>query len=152
MVFRESMGIFTHDRWKPIVESILNLVISVGITLKFGIIGIFLGTVLSMLLVCTWVEPWILFKYGFKLSVKNYFKLYFKYLAIGFVAFIATYLINSLIMGNSLISLILHFIVTIIVSNAIIILLTFKMEEFKYFFDIFKNILKKIKEKFKKHD
>lgn len=144
MIFRESMGIFSQDKWKPIVESILNLLISIGLTLKFGIVGIFLGTVLSMLLTCTWVEPLVLFKYGLKISVKKYFKILLRYVLIGIIAFIITYIADSFITGNTIISLILHFIVTILVSNISIILMTFRMEEFKYFFDILKNIFEKI--------
>lgn len=147
--FRSAMGIFTQDKWRPILEAFLNLVISLVLTQKFGIVGIFLGTVLSMLLTCTWLEPLILFKYGFKLKVRKYFKMYFKFIIIGTVAFIVTYLADSLIVGDSIGSLVLHFIVTILVSNISLMLMTFKMEEFKYFFDILKNILRKTLGKFK---
>ena len=142
--FRSAMGIFSQDKWRPIVESILNLIISVVLTQKFGIVGIFLGTILSMFLTCTWVEPWILFKYGFELKVSKYFKIYAKFFIIGISAFVVTYLANSLIVGSSIGSLLLHFIVSILVLNISLMLMTFKMEEFKYFFDILKDISRKI--------
>ena len=149
--FREAMGMFTHDQLKPIIEAILNLIISIVLTMKFGIIGIILGTIISMLLTCTWVEPYVLFKYGFKLKVSLYFKMFFKYILIGIISFFATYFANELIMGNSIISFILRFCITIIISNTVIILATFRTEEFKYFWNIAKKIIYKKAGKFIKN-
>ena len=68
------MGIFTKDQLKPVIEAIVNLIVSVILTLKFGIIGIILGTIISMLFVCVWVEARILFKYGFSKNVIEFYK------------------------------------------------------------------------------
>lgn len=145
LIFRETMGIFTQDQLKSVAQVALNLVISIVLTMKFGIIGIFLGTIFSMLLTCTWVEPYVLFKYGFKLKVSLYFKIFLKYILIGIIAFLVTYFANQLIIGNSIMSFILHFLVTVIVSNIVILLATFRTEEFKYFWNIVKRIIKREK-------
>lgn len=135
LIFKETMGIFTKDQFKPIIESLMNLILSIVLTLKFGVIGIFLGTILSMLIVCVPIEARILFKYGFNKNVCEYVKIYIKYIIVGLISVGATYLFNLLIKGTTLIDVILHFIVTIIISNMMILILTSKMEEFKYFFD-----------------
>ena len=74
LIFREAMGIFTKDQLKPVIEAIVNLIVSVMLTLKFGIIGIILGTIISMLFVCVWIEARILFKYGFSKNVIEFLK------------------------------------------------------------------------------
>lgn len=145
LIFREAMGIFTQDQLKSVAQVVLNLVISIVLTIKFGIIGILLGTIISMLLACIWVEPYVLFKYGFKLNVSLYFKVFLRYILIGIVSFLITYLVNQLITGNSVISFILHLGITVIISNLIIMLTTFKTEEFKYFWNILKGIMKEKK-------
>lgn len=142
LCFREAMGIFYQDRFKPIIESILNVVISIVLTKQFGIIGIALGTMFSMLLTCIWVEPYVLFKYGFSLKVRIYFKIFLKYVLMGIFTFFITLLANQFIIGNSVFKFLCRLIVTIIVSNLTIIILNFKTEEFKYFSDIIKNLLK----------
>lgn len=140
--FKENMGLFFQDRLKPVIEAILNLVISIIFTIKFGIVGIFLGTILSMLLACSWIEPYVLFKYGFNLNVSIYFKTTLRYILIGIISFLATFFANELITGNSIISFILHIGVTVVMSNLVIILSTFRTEEFKYFWNIAKIMLK----------
>lgn len=142
LCFRETMGIFSPDKIKPIIEAILNLVISIVLTIKFGIIGIILGTILSMLFTCIWVEPYILFKYGFKMKVSLYFKIFIRYIIIGIVAFAITYFVNELIVGISLINFIIRLVVIVIISNTIIMLMTFRTEEFKYFLNVIKKIFK----------
>lgn len=147
LIFREAMGIFTKDQLKPVIEAIVNLIVSVMLTLKFGIIGIILGTIISMLFVCVWIEARILFKYGFSKNVIEFFKIYAKYLVIGVVGLILTYGANLLIKGNTITTLILRFTVSIIVSNLVILISTFKTEEFKYLYNIIFLKIKNRKEK-----
>ena len=147
LIFREAMGIFTKDQLKPVIEAIVNLIVSVMLTLKFGIIGIILGTIISMLFVCVWIEARILFKYGFSKNVIEFFKIYAKYLVIGVVGLILTYGANLLIKGNTITTLILRFTVSIIVSNLVILISTFKTEEFKYLYNIIFSKIKNRKDK-----
>lgn len=136
--FKDAMGFFSQDKYKAIIEAVLNIFISIILAMKFGIIGIFLGTICSMLCTCIWVEPYVVFKYGFGLNVKIYFKIYFKYVVIGIISFVLTYFANILIRGNSVVSFIIRFFVTVCVSNMVIILSTLKTEEFRYFLNIIK--------------
>lgn len=73
MTFRDSMGLFWHDRYKAIAEAGLNIVLSLILVNYMGTIGVFLGTLFSMLLTSSWIEPYILYKYGFKCSCRGYF-------------------------------------------------------------------------------
>lgn len=79
LIYKESMGLFWQDRYKPLVEGILNLIISMILARKLGIVGVFLGTMISSLLTCFWIEPFVLFKYGFNRSISEYYKSYLKY-------------------------------------------------------------------------
>lgn len=75
--FKSARGLFWNDRYKAIVEAILNIVISIALVKKNGIIGIFAGTVISNLATCFWVEPYVLMKYGMKVDWKKKLRLHF---------------------------------------------------------------------------
>ncbi|WP_432631186.1 lipopolysaccharide biosynthesis protein [Brotaphodocola sp.] len=77
LMFREAMGLFWNDRYKAIAESVINLVVSLILVQKYGVAGIIGGTVISTLSTCTWMEPYILMKYGIQDNWKPKLKRYF---------------------------------------------------------------------------
>ena len=64
--FINAAGLFTRDRVRPLIESALNLVISIVLAGKIGIAGVFIGTCVSSLLTCFWRQPYLLYKHVFK--------------------------------------------------------------------------------------
>lgn len=59
LLFREVMGLFWNDRYKAVAESIINLVVSLALVQRYGVVGIIGGTIISSLCTCVWVEPYI---------------------------------------------------------------------------------------------
>ena len=55
-----------QNRFAPIIESIINLVISILLVRNLGLLGVILGTITSCILVPLWNEPYILNKHYFK--------------------------------------------------------------------------------------
>ena len=82
LLFREAMGLFWNDRYKAVVESIINLVASLVLVRQYGVTGIIGGTIISTLCTCTWVEPYIFLKYGvqdaWQKKLRDYFAEYLK--------------------------------------------------------------------------
>lgn len=76
LIFKESMGLFWYDRYKAVLEAGLNLVLSLLLVQKAGVAGVFLGTLLSMLLTSVWVEPYILYRHQFEKSAVSFFAAY----------------------------------------------------------------------------
>lgn len=70
IMFRDASGIFYYDRWKPIGESIANIILSVIFVnifpTEYSVVGVIVATIITCLLICNIVEPHILFKYVFK--------------------------------------------------------------------------------------
>ncbi len=85
-IYRDSLGLFYYDRYKPVFEAIVNLAVSVVLARVYGIIGVFIGTAVSMLTVCLWVEPYVLYKYAFKRRMSIFFKKYAIYALFVFAA------------------------------------------------------------------
>ena len=147
ITFREATGMFYKDRWKAIIEAIINLIVSVILVKKLGVFGVLLGTFISSITVCVWVEPYILFKYVFKKKLIEYFKEYFKYTLITVIIGIVTFDLCLLVkFENVFMSFLFKCIISIIVSNLLLVLIFYRDDKFKFFFKTIKQILsKKIK-------
>lgn len=149
LTFREAAGLFAKDKYKPIIESIINLVTSIILALKFGVIGIFIGTFISSITTCVWVEPYVLYKYGFQKKISLYFKAYFKELILTILISTLTFSICSLVNLNIYLSFILKCVICLIVPNLILYIIFRKTKSFQYFYDKVFKIYLKLKRKAK---
>lgn len=143
--FKESAGLFYHDRYKSIIEGLINLVSSLILVKLIGLAGVIIGTIISTLTVCFWVEPLVLYKHYYKKSVWAYFKKIIFYLFVTVISTILCYLIISLIPSGGIWWLILKFAVCIILSNLILLLIYLPTKEFKEWMGIIKNWLNNLK-------
>lgn len=94
-VMRAAGGLYYRDWAKPIAEAAVNLIASILLLRRFGTAGIFMGTITSTLLVCAWVEVWIVHRDMLHTGVGRYVRLYLTYLlstgAVGAVAYAAVH-------------------------------------------------------------
>lgn len=147
--FREASGIFYKDRYVTLYEAILNIGLSIILAIKFGTIGVFIGTLISYFSLPFWIEVYILYKDGFKVSVKKYYIEYFLRL-ISTICFAYTlYYVLSLITGPVILVFIFKCLMCVLVPNLLFYILYRNKDEFKYFSDIIKTVLKRIFRKLK---
>ena len=73
LLFRDATGTFYNDRWKPIFEGGLNIVLSILLVQWFDILGVLVATILTNLLICHVVEPFVLYKHAFQENPKKYY-------------------------------------------------------------------------------
>lgn len=78
--YTNASGLFVKDRMRPIVESIINLIISVILVQIVGLTGVIIGTIISHCCTVLWREPLILYKYEFNISIKEYWNRYIKFI------------------------------------------------------------------------
>ena len=130
LVFRESLGLFWYDRYRSIIEAVVNLIVSIILALRFGTIGIFIGTFISMVAVSVWIEPLILYKYRIKSSVKTYFKRYAAYTTLMFIVGGITHVLCESH------GFFVRFLICTIVPNILIGIIMYKTEEFQYLKDM----------------
>lgn len=76
LLFRDATGTFYYDRWKPLIEGITNLVLSIAFVYLFPeeykLVGVLIATIITNLCICHIVEPYILHKYVFKSNAIGY--------------------------------------------------------------------------------
>lgn len=87
--FRDAMGIFWYDRYKAMVEVVVNLVLSLLLARFYGLNGILGATVIDLILIPFWVEPLILFRYGIKEHTKRYMFEYYAHFTLWTISMLA---------------------------------------------------------------
>lgn len=92
--FKSAYALF-WDVWAPITEVILNLGFSIVLGMIYGIKGIMLGTLISLVVIVVLWKPYFLYKFGFKKTVWEYWKGLLKYvLSLVFALIILSQLID----------------------------------------------------------
>lgn len=86
LLFKDATGTFYNDRWKPLVEGLVNVVLSVLFVLVFPqdykVVGVIVATIITNLFICHIVEPYVLYKYAFHTSAKKYYIRNYGYIAV----------------------------------------------------------------------
>lgn len=143
LIFRDSLGLFWHDRYKAIAEALLNLVISIVLVKIMGVPGVFLGTLISMLVTSVWVEPYVLYKYEFEMSCVNYFVRYLVYVLVIGAAWIGTDALCTLISGGCGQRLLGRLLISVVVPNLVFLVVYARTKEFAFLMEKVKQLLKK---------
>ncbi len=144
--FKEGGGIYHQDRFAPLFEAAINLLASIVLVKAIGLPGVFLGTLISNICVVFWIKPKMVYKYVFKKKLSDYFKMYFKYLLIGFVPLVITNIATlSLKESNSIFAFGANCMINVTLINLIYLLVFRRNEEFIYFKGLILNFLMRTK-------
>lgn len=140
-------GLYSQDQWAPIVQSLINLIVSIIAAKNIGLSGVFLGTVVSSLSVPCWYRPIIVYKYAFHKPVKEYFSSYVLYFLIVLINLLLVLAVNNFVLdkvcNNSYILFLMKMCVCAIIPNIVIVILFFRNEEFKYIVEIVSSVLRR---------
>jgi O-antigen/teichoic acid export membrane protein len=141
--FTNATGLFVKDRFRPLIQSVINLAVSVVLAKHIGLAGVFVGTIVSYMVTVFWREPWILFKNYFCRSSLEY---WFSYALFALIA-IADCLLVSKITENipqNILGWIITGIIAVVISAITIVLLTFKSDEYRYYLNLIKRKIRRI--------
>ncbi len=93
LTFKEAAGIYHEDRFVPLIESVINIIASVILVQFIGLPGVFIGTILSSLVLWCYSYPKYVYKPLFGRSYSRYAIETIAYFAIFAVAIAITYLL-----------------------------------------------------------
>lgn len=127
LLFRNASGTFYNDRWKPIAEGVVNLILSLlFVTIfpeEYKVVGVIVATIITNLLICDTVEPFVVFKHVFGKSPRDFYIKNYTYIALFTLALFAlthiTHTTDSPVAGiliNGFISLGISFVVLAFVA------------------------------------
>ena len=140
-------GLFQHFKFKPWIEAILNLFISIILAKKIGIIGVLLGTTISNLFTTFWFDALIVYRYSFNSIFSEYIRRYFGYIVTTFVAAFFSYKGNVVLLknvDNPILQLLCIMMITLLLSGGIWLLVYHKTSEYRYLKNLIKKNIKRV--------
>jgi len=125
-VVKSAAGLYDQDKWVPLVQSVLNLGISVVLGLRIGLAGIFVGTLVSTL-VPLLAKPVILYKSVFAISSTRYFRsLAYEILVTGVMCGASFWLCSILPETSAGLAIAVNLLVTLPVSVGVFLLFHYR--------------------------
>lgn len=97
ITMKGAAGTYMEDAWIPFAFAAINLVASIFLAKIMGVAGVFLGTIIGSLLTADWYRPVIIYRKVFHTSVLKFYKIYLKYIFLGFACIVLTYWFCSLV-------------------------------------------------------
>lgn len=82
MLFRDASGTFYYDRWRPIIEGVVNIILSIALSFILGVVGVIVATIITNLFIAHIIEPYVLFKHKLEMPVKKYYLINYVYILI----------------------------------------------------------------------
>lgn len=139
--FKTAAGVFEQDKYLALIQGVVNLILSIVLVQKIGLVGIYIGTIISGL-IANITKPFIIYKVCFEKSVKTYFLDSVKYLAVlGGILVLLTGIKQFVMPQVTVFSFVVMFIVICVVFNGIFLLLFGRTQEFGYLWGIIKKKL-----------
>lgn len=146
-LFNTTLGLFWNDRYKPWVEAIINLIASILLIKYYGLTGVFLGTLISTVCTSIWVEPYILYKHGFRMPLVDYIKMYLTYFAEMIISFAICLVIGKMIPATNWILWIVKGSAIFAVVVSLVLLMSCKQKTFHGVWARMKGLIKNAKKK-----
>lgn len=130
-MFRTTLGLFEKSRATPYIGAISNIVLSIILGNKYGLIGIFIATSIAQLLSYFWIDPYLIYKYDFQKKPIKFFLRAIMYFVLFFCELALCIFITSFINFGLVMNLVIDGAVVILVPNCLNYLVYYKSTEFK---------------------
>ena len=133
--FKIASGLFEQDRFLPLVQGAVNLVVSIVLVRKIGVTGVYVGTLVSGIL-ANLIRPGIIYRVCFDKKTGVYFKDSLKYIAVIVAVGAVITPIRRAVMGETTIFTFAVMAVLITLLYNLVFLAVFhRTEEFSYLWD-----------------
>ena len=139
--YKTAAGVFEQDKYLPLVQGVVNLIISVVLVIKIGLLGVYIGTIISGLL-ANIIRPVIIYRVCFERKATGYFYDALRYIIVIVLAAICCVMCSNVFLKEvTIISFFIMAVIITVVFNGIFILFFGRTAEFRYLFAILRNKL-----------
>lgn len=142
-IYKDACGLFKEVQFRALATAIVNLLVSILLVVLIGINGVFIGTVVAYLSTIYAVDPRVVYKKVFTISVKYYYVNLIKKFILFIILFIVCFLVSMIFDVNSWFKLIIAFLINSIIINIILVLIYRKTEEFYKIKEIILNTIQR---------
>lgn len=138
--YRVTLGLFEKGKIAPYIGTVVNIVFSILLCKIIGAPGIFIATSIAQLLSYSWLDPYLIHKYAFKSSVKEYIRKYLKYVFVFLLSIISAMLLINLIEIKGIKGLFIKGVILTLFTNLIYLICLGRSVEFKNLINRIKKI------------
>lgn len=143
--FKDSAGIWYEDRYIPLIEAFINIIVSIVCVNLFGLSGVFVGTIVSGLLLWLYSYPKYVYTVLFKKKYSEYYLETIKYILLFVFIAICSVVVSALIyVKNMYLRIIINLFIAIFIPMIIILIIYHSDTKFIYLKELFIKLLKKI--------
>lgn len=140
--YTNASGLFVRDKARPLIEAAINLAVSIVLAKQLGIAGVFFGTAISSLLTVIWREPYLLYKYEFCTSSRNYWTYFFSFTILTLLLTLGFGYINKVLpAAGGIIAWIIKGFLMFSICNLVLALLYLRDSNFRFYRSFFKQRL-----------
>ncbi len=86
LLFRDATGTYYFNRWKPPVECLVNIVLSILFVLvfpkEFNVVGVIVATILTNIFISHIVDPHVIYKHTLQKSARGFYIRNYVYIAV----------------------------------------------------------------------
>ena len=144
--FKTAAGVFEQDKYLALIQGVVNLVISIVLVVRIGLVGVYIGTIVSGL-IANVTKPIIIYHVILDRKAGEYFRDSVKYCLMLAGQFALFYGISKVVMPVvTMQSFLIMFVIISILFNVIFAVLFWKTGEFQYLVTIVKGKFRKRKE------
>lgn len=140
--YKTAAGVFEQDKFLPLIQGAVNLVLSVFLVRKIGLTGIYIGTIISGL-IANIVRPAIIYRVCFERKVNGYFYDAFKYIGVSLLGLLLCMAAGNWILSSvTLVSMFFMAVTVTLIYNGIFLVFFCRSREFGYLYEILRKRLR----------
>lgn len=129
-VYRNAAGIWWEDKYRPIIEGFINLLLNILLVKLWGVQGVIIATIISIVLVNIPFSMYILFKVYFKKSIMPIMRLLLRYSFQTIFIGVIIYAVTTVRIDNYLLNIILRLLACLLITNMLLIFFNRRREEY----------------------
>lgn len=146
LIFKVKSGIFKQDRFSPLLQGIINLILSLILVQYWGINGVLFSYGFSILCIGFWQFPRLVYKYSFNKPLFLYFKQYFYYTITAIGSFLIIKIILEFVMiNNSFFKALSNGVISFLIISLIYFISFHRQQVFISLISYVKNVKKNIR-------
>ncbi len=134
--FKIASGLFEQDRYLPLIQGGINLVVSIILVQKMGVAGVYVGTLVSGIL-ANLIRPVIIYRVCFVRKAWPYFMDSLKYMAVVLLVALVMIPVRNAVMGQvTIVTFAAMVLLVTVMYNAVFLLIFHRTEEFSYLWNV----------------
>lgn len=137
--YKTAAGVFEQDKFLPLIQGAVNLVLSIVLVQRIGLLGVYIGTIVSGL-IANIIRPVIIYRACFDRKADSYFYDAFRYIGVSALALVVCMLAGNAVLSTvSLLRMAGMAVIVTVVYNGIFLLFFGRTFEFRYLYGILKS-------------